>query len=87
MGEGEIDRFTPQGLSRLELLLNTPELTRGDVVYRVPATAASWASPAPWVLVIAIIVIVVGMRPDPASIGSCLLLLAWAGKAYRGFSR
>lgn len=56
-------------------------------MYQVPTAPASWASPAPWVLVIAIIVIVVSMRPDPATIGSCLLLLAGAGKAYRGFSR
>ncbi|RPK32327.1 hypothetical protein EES39_38990 [Streptomyces sp. ADI92-24] len=56
-------------------------------MYQVPAAPASWASSAPWVLVIAIIVIVVGMRPDPATTGSCLLLLAGAGKAYRGLSR
>ncbi|MEV2263029.1 hypothetical protein [Streptomyces anulatus] len=54
---------------------------------RAPTASVSWASPAPWVLVIAIIVIVVSMRPDPATTGSCLLLLAGAGKAYHGFSR
>ncbi|MFB8085979.1 hypothetical protein [Streptomyces sp. NPDC055992] len=56
-------------------------------MYRVPTAPASWASPSPWVLVIAIIVIVVTTRPDPATIGSCLLLLAGAGKAYRSFSQ
>ncbi|WP_405928153.1 hypothetical protein OG554_05550 [Streptomyces griseus] len=53
---------------------------------RVPTASASWASPTPWVLVIAIIVIVVSMRPDPATTGSCLLLTG-AGKASHGFTR
>ncbi len=71
----------------VELPPQTSKLTRGDLVYRVPTAPAPWASPAPWMLVIAIIVVVVIMRPDPATIGSCLLLLAGAGKACRGFSQ
>lgn len=54
---------------------------------RTPAAPPSWALPAPWVLVITIIVIVVGMRPDPVTTGSCLLLLAGAAKAYHSFAR
>ncbi|MFD0422418.1 hypothetical protein [Streptomyces parvus] len=54
---------------------------------RVQTAPSPWASPAPWVLVIAIIVIAVSLRPDPATTGSCLLLLAGAGKAYQSFSR
>jgi hypothetical protein len=49
---------------------------------------APWASSAPWLLVVVtIIVIVIGMRPDPATVWSCLLVLTGAAKAYRKFSR
>ncbi len=48
----------------------------------VPRTAA-----APWVLVVAVIVIVIGMRPDPATVGSCSVLLLGATEAYRRLSR
>ncbi|MFG2430450.1 hypothetical protein [Streptomyces sp. NPDC048590] len=56
-------------------------------MYRVPSTSTSWASSAPWVLVIAVIVIVITLRPAPSTVGSCLLLLTGAGKAYRSFAR
>lgn len=48
---------------------------------------APWASSGPWLLVVAIIVIVIGVRPDPAIVWSCLLLLAGVGKEYRKFPR
>lgn len=85
--EGRLDRLVSEAHLPVELPLITSELIRGDLVHRVVTTPASWASSAPWVVVIAIIVIVVSLRPDPATIGSCLLLLAGAGKAYRGFSQ
>lgn len=48
---------------------------------------APWASSGPWLLVVTIIVIVIGVRPDPATVWPCLLLLAGVGKEYRRFSR
>jgi hypothetical protein len=46
-----------------------------------------WTAAAPWVLVVTVIVLVVGMRPDPATVGSCSALLLGAAEAYRRFSR
>lgn len=45
-----------------------------------------WTAAAPWVLVVAVIVIVIGMRPDPATVGSCSALLLGAAEAYRRLS-
>ncbi|MCI0386223.1 hypothetical protein [Streptomyces sp. CNQ085] len=44
---------------------------------------APWTAAAPWVLVVAVIVIVIGMRPDPATVASCGTLLLGAAEAYR----
>ncbi|PWI04595.1 hypothetical protein DIZ27_44390 [Streptomyces sp. NWU339] len=46
-----------------------------------------WTAAAPWVLVVAVIVIVIGMRPDPATVGSCSALLLGTAEAYRRLSR
>lgn len=46
-----------------------------------------WAVTAPWVLVVAIIMIVIGMKPDPATVGSCSALLLAAAEAHRRLSR
>lgn len=45
-----------------------------------------WTAAAAWVLVVAVIVIVIGMRPDPATVGSCSALLLGAAEAYRRLS-
>jgi hypothetical protein len=45
------------------------------------------AAAAPWVLVVAVIVIVLGARPDPAMVGSCSALLLGAAEAYRRLAR
>lgn len=51
------------------------------------APPVPWSAAAPWVLVVAVIVIVIGMRPDPATVGSCSALLLGAAEAYRRLSR
>ncbi|WP_256107742.1 hypothetical protein [Streptomyces sp. ODS05-4] len=46
-----------------------------------------WTAAAPWALVIAVIVIVIGMRPDPATAGTCSALLLAAAEAHRRLSQ
>ncbi len=52
-----------------------------------PSLPAPWTAAGPWVLVVAVIVIVIGMRPDPVTVGSCSALLLGAAEAHRRLAR
>ncbi|QNP67982.1 hypothetical protein [Streptomyces genisteinicus] len=47
------------------------------------ALPLSWNTTAPWLLVVTIIVIVISLQPDSATIGSCTALLLGAAEAQR----
>lgn len=51
------------------------------------ALPVPWTAAAPWGLVVAVIMIVIGKRPDPATVGSCSALLLGAAETYRRLSR
>ncbi|MFE2381357.1 hypothetical protein [Streptomyces misionensis] len=51
------------------------------------ATPGTWDPTAPWLLVVAVVVIVIGLKPGPAAVESCTLLLAGASQAYRSLAR
>ncbi|MGW0631276.1 hypothetical protein [Streptomyces sp. NPDC002758] len=42
-----------------------------------------WARAAPWAVVIAVIIVVIGLQPDPATVAACGTLLLAAAEAYR----
>ncbi|MER5582271.1 hypothetical protein ACFW91_25685 [Streptomyces asoensis] len=45
-----------------------------------------WSQTGPWSLVIAVIVVVIVLRPDAATVGACGTLLLAAAEAYRRLS-
>jgi hypothetical protein len=47
------------------------------------ALPTPWSQTAPWALVITIIIIVIGLRPDAATVGACGTLLLAAAEAHR----
>lgn len=51
------------------------------------AVPVPWTAAAPAVLVVAVIVIVIGLRPDAATVGSCTALLLGVAEAHRRLSR
>ena len=82
------DQLAKRGVASVELSASDGELvrptSRGTMQHSMPVP---WAVAAPWVLVVAIIVIVIGMKPDPATVGSCSALLLGAAEAHRRLSR
>lgn len=50
------------------------------------AVPAPWTAATPAVLVVAVIVIVIGLRPDAATVGSCTALLLGVAEAHRRLS-
>jgi hypothetical protein len=50
-------------------------------------SSVPWSAAAPWVLVVAVVVIVIGLRPSPATVGSCSALLLGVAEAYRRLSQ
>ncbi|MFD9435729.1 MULTISPECIES: hypothetical protein [unclassified Streptomyces] len=47
------------------------------------ALPTPWSQTAPWALVITVIIIVIGLRPDAATVGACGTLLLAAAEAHR----
>ncbi|MER6695198.1 hypothetical protein [Streptomyces minutiscleroticus] len=44
---------------------------------------APWSQGAAWAVVIAVIIIVIGLRPDPATVGACGTMLLIVAETYR----
>ncbi|MCX5172686.1 hypothetical protein OG616_32295 [Streptomyces antibioticus] len=52
-----------------------------------PALPNPWIHTAPWGFVIAVIVIVIGLRPDPGTVTACGTMLLAAAEAHRRLAK